>query len=1497
MSKKVLAVFFLMIFWGVFSLCVSGSASAVDFSLTKSKATLEGVYQCFYVIKAYNANWEFGTENSQDGALKKAFVRDDGGDEAVKLPFGLTNASDNNLNCSEVLFNYGGGLLPEQIKNPWGNEVAANIPAVRDFFAGEDGKGGSGTLNYKASIDQQFSADANVGYKQLILNSIQWGIQIGEEKWVYPKSSGFELIDADGDAIEEKEYPDLVFPAVTRDNDGALMIVGSMGFNVPAPGSEKTYTYRVCIPDVNRCFDDIEVWDMQYECARDGCAMYYGSSFGKIKVDDSEDGSLTFWGYPNTSAHGDFSTAQRSITLLPLASGSELMPELHSKPAQYYGLADVVISEGKIDNPENDFSKVSFSFINTTEYGDIVPIKTLSDKNGNMIPGLGDYGYNKLALTDQEVYDLYKYYVREVYKVPVACEGDPSFDYIKNLGGSVMINWAFNKECWASVGDSGVIRNPGNVYGVAAPKKLESSDVYVLTDKHFKYKVDLDIVIDTLRALPIATLENNDETGTFDYTIPEDQHSGSVTKSNACYTGSGPIGWLICPIVKMIAGIGEWAWDYIEQSFMIIPTEFFTDGGGIWQAWDVIRNIANVLFIVLFLVVIFSQLTGVGIDNYGIKKILPRLIMVAILVNLSWIICELMADVSNIVGSGISGMLTGFAEGIATPVADTGMTIVGGFGDIVFGAGAGFLFALLSGGGSLIVGAAALGLAVLGVLISVLSGVVTMFIILIMRESAIILAIVLSPVAIVCYALPNTEKLAKRWYGIFKALLVVYPICGAALGAGRLASAVLASIGGDSVASVMSSINSGDLVNLSGKIVAVLSDGGRAGLMIAAMIAQILPFFFIPKLLKNSLSMIGNIGEKISRAGKGVGRRLSGTAQSGIKSSNRFKDFQQYRSNQAALKRAQRTRNRFTDKDGKKRTNLTKRQEDRLAKAQDFINAEKLRESRAKAGVYALSDEAAEQRAVSALKAQEFKASQEEFAGYNQDKLREVAEGADGWLGDSNGEQRMSALIGAMEANGMQADIYKMLEKNPSIGNKSSVMQSLANSRDKVLRAYGKKGAGMSYTDFMTKAVYKDASGKYTTDATKAAPGTGAVATSMMAQYVNEKGKDFLEGLDDKSLSQIRRFSTGDYAGNKIMNTGLLMDAASTMKSQDAINEVNNMIAERDDVSVTGSQLAKINKSTYDVLEKHAPDAVLSASDDIVKNNRQLINNMDSEVRKGVDKLRKDNHRDVMSAGGGSGSGSGSGSGTGSGSGASGGGSATTSPVEKRTVKVRPKAPVVPDGGGEKKVVRVRVRPSMESGDASATLAPDAGGGPAPAPRVDSDEHAQYSSMNEFIEDITADRAVRIAGNSPADIPVPIHGEYEEARSRSDFPSYIENAQDYKTYLDGAAAYRELPKIGDKSYSAAKAAGIPLLASVSGSETGYNDYVKRLQDAKDALDDLRTYHAIRGMSFGEASHDPNIQISGNMTESEFNSYKEQLKERVEKRRGGDGMSGSFDVPR
>lgn len=330
--------------------------------------------------------------------------------------------------------------------------------------------------------------------------------------------------------------------------------------------------------------------------------------------------------------------------------------------------------------------------------------------------------------------------------------------------------------------------------------------------------------------------------------------SGTI---DACYNGAGVLGWIVCPITSGLAKVGSAAYEWIEENFLQIRSSIFTDdNNGVREAWGTIRNIANVGFIIMLLIVIFSQITGVGIDNYGIKRILPKLIVGAIVMNLSYIICELAVDVSNIVGSGLKNLLSAMGPTLNAPTSsgDASLTqylVVGGTGVL---AAAGIM--ILSSGG---LGAV---LTLLIALLSVVISIIVLFVVLIVRQAGVVVCVVIAPIAILMYLLPNTEKFFKRWLDLMKGLLLVYPLCGLVIGAGDFIGKIF------------------------GNLAASADSNLQMGFALSAMVVQAVPYLFIPTLLKSSLAAMGNLGAKIS----GLGNRLRGGTAKRIQGSNAMKD-------------------------------------------------------------------------------------------------------------------------------------------------------------------------------------------------------------------------------------------------------------------------------------------------------------------------------------------------------------------------------------------------------------------------------------------------------------------------------------------------------------------------------------------------------------------------------------------------------------------------------
>ena len=319
---------------------------------------------------------------------------------------------------------------------------------------------------------------------------------------------------------------------------------------------------------------------------------------------------------------------------------------------------------------------------------------------------------------------------------------------------------------------------------------------------------------------------------------PSDGDGGGEEEKNSC--GVDGIGWLVCPLMSFAGSLGDASYSAISY-FLSIDKGIFKDqeSGGLEQAWKFFRDIANAVFAVIFLWVIFSQISNVGVSNYGIKKILPRLIIGALLVNLSFYICQLAVDISNILGFSLKGVLEGAASKVGTQSAEVGTfntLIVGGLA--LAGVGL-FIFLAVS----------------IPTIMALLLALLVVLVILIVRQAAVILLIAISPLAFAAWLLPNTENLFKKWVSMLRGLLIVFPVISLLYGAGKLAGAVLAAVGTDD------------------------PNNPKETMQVAALAASILPLGATPFVLQSSLNSLGNIGAKIGRMGANAHSRFAGNAK------------------------------------------------------------------------------------------------------------------------------------------------------------------------------------------------------------------------------------------------------------------------------------------------------------------------------------------------------------------------------------------------------------------------------------------------------------------------------------------------------------------------------------------------------------------------------------------------------------------------------------------
>jgi hypothetical protein len=206
--------------------------------------------------------------------------------------------------------------------------------------------------------------------------------------------------------------------------------------------------------------------------------------------------------------------------------------------------------------------------------------------------------------------------------------------------------------------------------------------------------------------------------------------------------------WLLGKLLVLLIYLVVWVAQY----------NGFISSDAVRIGWEIVRDVCNMFFIVILLVIAFA--TVLNIEKYSWKKQLPRLLLMAVLINFSKLICGVVID---------------FAQVIM-------LTFVNGFRDIAggnFGEMLGIMNMLNIGPDSPEVSVLSLAgtyiLAVVYVLISLVVITVILFI-LIMRIIMLWILVVLSPLYFLLKSTPDTESYAGQWQKQFVDNVVSGPL-------------------------------------------------------------------------------------------------------------------------------------------------------------------------------------------------------------------------------------------------------------------------------------------------------------------------------------------------------------------------------------------------------------------------------------------------------------------------------------------------------------------------------------------------------------------------------------------------------------------------------------------------------------------------------------------------------------------------------------------------
>jgi hypothetical protein len=112
----------------------------------------------------------------------------------------------------------------------------------------------------------------------------------------------------------------------------------------------------------------------------------------------------------------------------------------------------------------------------------------------------------------------------------------------------------------------------------------------------------------------------------------------------------------------------------------------------------------------------------------------------------------------------------------------------------------------------------------------------------------------ISPVAFVLYAIPNTNGMFKKWFSLFKTLLILYPVFCFMVGGGFLVSTI------------------------------IIKSSNEFYMKFIAGLLSIMPYFTVPSMTKNALKGfdglaggIANLQQRAGRAGDSLNRQVMGS--------------------------------------------------------------------------------------------------------------------------------------------------------------------------------------------------------------------------------------------------------------------------------------------------------------------------------------------------------------------------------------------------------------------------------------------------------------------------------------------------------------------------------------------------------------------------------------------------------------------------------------------
>jgi len=255
--------------------------------------------------------------------------------------------------------------------------------------------------------------------------------------------------------------------------------------------------------------------------------------------------------------------------------------------------------------------------------------------------------------------------------------------------------------------------------------------------------------------------------------------SASPQKSETCEEAAGPLSFFLCPVLNLVVKPINWFTNpengALVSLLRVEPLQFNQDQG-LQRAYLNVLNFTNTLFILVFIVIIFANLISDFnfLSGYNVRNTLPRLFAAIILAQFGYLLCALLIDFGNILGTLLPSAIT---QGVLGPntappnLSDAVLSLLAfGNPDVVGGGTAAVTTVIFGGAGGVVF------LLVLIMSILALFSLMLAFFYMVARYLVLIMLIFSAPLAFLAFVLPGTQKFFYSWGKNLIRLVFMFPL-------------------------------------------------------------------------------------------------------------------------------------------------------------------------------------------------------------------------------------------------------------------------------------------------------------------------------------------------------------------------------------------------------------------------------------------------------------------------------------------------------------------------------------------------------------------------------------------------------------------------------------------------------------------------------------------------------------------------------------------------